>query len=133
CLYHGLQFNSEGRCVFNPHVKRAPDLSTPVIQTYPTVMRHGMVWLWMGRPELADETRIPDYSWFDEEGDYAVAHGATYVKGGYQLIIDNLLDLSHAEYLHANTVGTVGSNGTVATSVEAGGDWVKVKRKVFSL
>lgn len=55
------------------------------------------------------------------------------MKGSYELVIDNLLDLSHAEYLHATTVGTVGSSGTVAAGVEAGVDWVKVKRKVFSL
>lgn len=133
CLYHGLHFDARGRCAFNPHVKRDPGLSTPAVRTYPAVVRHGMIWVWMGRPEQADEARIPDYSWFAEDDGYAVAYGDTYVRGGYEIIIDNLLDLSHAEYLHANTVGTVGSSGTVATSVEAGGDWVKVKRKVFGL
>ncbi len=133
CLYHGLQFNAAGRCVHNPHVKREPGLSTPPIKNYAVAERHGMIWVWMGRPESANEKSIPDYSWFADDDRYAVSYGNTYVKGGYELIIDNLLDLSHAEYLHANTVGTVGSSGTVATGVEAGDDWVKVKRKVFGL
>ena len=55
------------------------------------------------------------------------------VKADYRLVMDNLLDLSHAEYLHANTVGTAGSSGSVKSSVVVDRDRVTVLRKVMNL
>ena len=37
---------------------------------------------------------------------WAVTPGRLYVKSNYQFILDNLLDLTHLSFLHANTFGT---------------------------
>src|SRR5690606_20142006 len=98
------------------------------------VERHGAIWVWMGEPDRADAQLIPDYSVLDpDRSDYRVVHGYMHVKAHVQLVIDNLLDLSHAEYLHANTVGTPGSAGTVQNRVSATDGSVTVHRKVFNL
>lgn len=132
CVYHGLRFNGQGTCVHNPHLKGSPERLG--VRSYPVLERHGAVWLWPGAPELADASQIPDYGVFNPgRNDYRVIHGDMHVKAHVQLVIDNLLDLSHAEYLHANTVGTPGSAGTVQSRVSASERSVTVHRKVFDL
>lgn len=99
CGYHGLQFGSDGRCVFNPH----GDGSIPRnahVRAYPLVERHSMVFIWMGAAELADEAALPDFSPFDADGGFVSVFGTLHVHANYQLITDNLLDLTHGQYLH---------------------------------
>ncbi len=132
CLYHGLRFNAEGVCVHNPHITGAPDRLK--VRHYPVVLRHGAIWVWMGDEAAAEPAGVPDYGLFDtDRDDYAVVQGYMHVQADYRLVIDNLLDLSHAEYLHANTVGTKGSSGSVKNSVSVGENSVTVHRKVFDL
>lgn len=98
CPYHGLAFGSDGKCVANPHgsgvipgAVRSP--------SYPLVERHGLLWIWMGDPELADPETIVDYS-FITDPNWAEIHGYIHIKANYEIIIDNLTDLSHAPILH---------------------------------
>lgn len=132
CPYHALEFNGGGVCVRNPHIKADPGRLT--VRSYPVAERHGAVWVWTGDPARADAALIPDFSGFDVDvPGYRTIHGYVTVEADYRLVIDNLLDLSHAEYLHANTVGTPGSSGSVKTSVDVGDQRVTVLRKVFDL
>lgn len=108
CPYHALEFDPTGVCRHNPHVKGRPDgISTP---SFPAVSRYGVVWVWFGDPDKADKAEIPQYEWFEQPDTYAVGHGYTKVDADYRLIMDNLLDLAHAEYLHLDTVGSPGAS-----------------------
>ena len=132
CAYHGLQFDGSGVCVHNPHIKAEP--GRLAVRNYPIVERFGAIWAWTGDPAQADETKVPDYGWFDNgRSGYRTVRGHLRVDAGYRLVIDNLLDLSHAEYLHAGTVGTPGSAGSLEASVDVGDNRVTVLRKVFDL
>ena len=132
CPYHALEFDGRGVCVRNPHIQADPGRLT--VRGYPVAERHDAVWVWTGEPARADHALIPDYSLFDTGvGGYRTIHGYVHVQADYRLVIDNLLDLSHAEYLHANTVGTPGSAGSVKTSVDVGDRRVTVQRKVLDL
>lgn len=98
CGYHGLRFDARGRCVFNPH----GDHSIPqaaVVRAYPVVERHSMLWIWMGEPGRADPATIPSFD-FQDPAQNAVGCGYMVVEGHYELEIDNILDLSHIEFLH---------------------------------
>ena len=132
CAYHGLEFNGRGVCVRNPHIQADPGRLQ--LRSYPVALRHDAVWVWMGEADRADPSRIPDYGLFAAgTPGYQAIRGYLGVAADYRLVIDNLLDLSHAEYLHAKTVGTSGSAGSVKTSLDAGEDRVTVLRKVFDL
>ncbi len=132
CAYHGLEFDGRGVCVRNPHIRADPGRLQ--VRRYPVELRHDAVWVWMGEAEQADASRIPDYSLFAAgTPGYRAIRGYLGVSADYRLVIDNLLDLSHAEYLHANTVGTSGSAGSVKTSLDADEERVTVLRKVFDL
>lgn len=98
CPYHGLRFDRDGRCVHNPH----GDGSVPAgsgVRSYPLVERHGALWVWTGEPGRADPAAIPDFARFDDPA-LAVSRGYLKVTAPYELVTDNLLDLSHAAFLH---------------------------------
>lgn len=106
CLYHGLKFNEEGKCVYNPH----GDKKIPVaaqLQQYPIEEKDSLIWIWMGDIEKADPTLIPDFDFLNHPEKYAYTDGmVTHMKASYDLITDNLLDLSHAAYLHPENLGS---------------------------
>ena len=97
CPYHGLRFNSSGACIHNPH---GPIPSAAKIAAYPLLERHGMIWIWMGEPAAADPSMLPDFNVIADHDNYTVVTGYLHVNTYYELTVDNLLDLSHAAYLH---------------------------------
>jgi phenylpropionate dioxygenase-like ring-hydroxylating dioxygenase large terminal subunit len=98
CGYHGLRFDSSGACVSTPHGNAVPAAAR--VRTYPAVERYGFVWFWPGDPTHADAAVIPDFSYLSQPDQFAVVKGYLHVKANYQLVVDNLLDLSHAPFLH---------------------------------
>lgn len=105
CGYHGLGFGLDGACVHNPFGGPVPDAAR--LDAPPVVERHGGVWFWPGDAGRADPALIPDFA-FIEDG--PPSQRAVYVMPvDYRLIVDNLLDLSHAEFLHVESFGTNGS------------------------
>lgn len=104
CGYHGLAFDGAGRCVRNPH---GPVTGAMRTTAFPVVERHTAVWIWMGERERADPDLIPDLSFIDETPETARIPLYMPTKAGYQLLTDNIMDLSHADYLHADSLGGV--------------------------
>lgn len=114
CGYHGLQFNDSGACVVNPHGKGVIPIAARV-RAFPAVERHSLIWVWMGDGP-ADAASVPDLSIIDT----APAQDVTYrdvleMNAHYELVIDNLLDLSHTGFLHR---GVLGNSGTVAAEIK---------------
>lgn len=105
CGYHGLGFNAAGQCVFNPFGEKLPP--TARVDTIPIVERHSALWFWPGDPEQADPATIPDFSFLEGEAPHQRAHLT--MAANYELVTDNLMDLSHAEFLHRETFGVNGS------------------------
>ena len=108
CPYHGLRFGTDGACVFNPHPGGAvPKVSVPV---YPLVERHALLWIWMGDPARADAAAIPDFAWLSDPR-WDVVRGQTCAEGHYELYSDNILDLSHANFVHPALVASAFTEG----------------------
>lgn len=80
-----------------------------------------MVWIWMGdeEPDPSKLHRWPEFS----DGKHQLVRGYMHIEAHYQLVIDNLLDLSHAEFLHP-TLGAEGFNRKTQYTVEQNGDVV---------
>jgi len=102
CGYHGIAFNGSGRCVSNPHGAIVSSLS---VRSFPVIERHKIIWVWMGDAEEADPARIPDLGFADRAPSTAYSRGFLPTAAGHQLISDNILDLTHADFLHASTLG----------------------------
>jgi phenylpropionate dioxygenase-like ring-hydroxylating dioxygenase large terminal subunit len=125
CAYHGLIYDACGQCVKVPGQPEIPRNAR--VRSYPTVERHGCLWVWMGEPARADASAIPDFRWLDQPG-WLVTKRHVNVKCEYRLIIDNLLDLSHLAYVHSSTVGQPEVADAADVSTERRGDAVRVAR-----
>jgi len=99
CAYHGLRFDGTGSCVEAPN-DEDNQKARACIKAYAAVERYGVIWLWLGAAELADPTQIPVFDFISNKQKFAACQGYSHIKGNYQLIADNLLDLSHVHYLH---------------------------------
>ena len=97
------------------------------MKAYPIVERHRYLWIWMGDPKLADESEIPDFSRIDDP-----AYGTSNIKFRHdahvQLLIDNLMDLSHLAYVHSTTTGSPQIAELAEVETTRDGNSVNVKR-----
>jgi phenylpropionate dioxygenase-like ring-hydroxylating dioxygenase large terminal subunit len=113
CAYHGLRFNGKGQCVHNPHGNGFVP-KTATVRSYPVVERYSAIWIWMGEPELADSGAIPDFS-FNDPAQFFVGKRYLHARANYVLETDNIMDLSHIQYLHP---GTLGSDSVSSAEIE---------------
>lgn len=105
CIYHGLEFGADGQCVKNPHGNCAIPAAAH-LRGYTVVERHSLIWIWMGTRE-PDASTIPDYGCLDNRAPLHITKpGYLKVNANYELVVDNLLDLSHTSYVHAGVLGT---------------------------
>jgi phenylpropionate dioxygenase-like ring-hydroxylating dioxygenase large terminal subunit len=102
CRYHGLRFGPDGQCVKIPGQDKIP--SSAKIKVYPVVERYKWLWIWMGEPALADPATITDFHWLDDPN-WGAKGSYLHVKANWQLIDDNLLDLTHLAFVHETTIG----------------------------
>lgn len=128
CGYHGIRFGRDGSCAHIPG-----NLAVPqgfAAKRYPAVERHGFIWIWMGE-KAADPSLIPD---FHENHDpaWAGVPGYLNVACNFQLMVDNLLDLTHVVFVHKTTLAGGGVTDTpLEVSVE--GDTVRAQRMMINV
>lgn len=104
CGYHGAQFGTDGRCKLVPGQAEVP--AAACVKSYPVQERHGFVWIWMGDSERAATVEPTDLYSFLEQGKWNVRDGYTHIACDYELINDNLADITHTEFVHPTTLGT---------------------------
>jgi phenylpropionate dioxygenase-like ring-hydroxylating dioxygenase large terminal subunit len=120
CGYHGLNFNTQGICVHNPYSDRIP--ATANVDCYPVCERDGIVWVWFGDPAYADPASVPDFSPTLPGPNGSRVAGYTFMQANYEYGTDNLLDLSHIEFLHTGTFAGRGVIFKGTHSVKQDGD-----------
>ncbi|MEY2805234.1 MAG: hypothetical protein RL657_2570, partial [Pseudomonadota bacterium] len=104
CMYHGVKFGAAGQCVEIPAQPQGhPNMC---VRRYPLVEKDGFLWIWMGIPEQADESKILDAPWAHDPR-WAPSQGYLHVHAHMSLVADNLLDFGHLPFVHPNTVGAV--------------------------
>jgi phenylpropionate dioxygenase-like ring-hydroxylating dioxygenase large terminal subunit len=103
CGYHGLVFDADGRCVEIPGQASIPPQAR--VRSYPTLERFRWVWIWMGDPAKADPERIPNWWWAGHPQWAFSRPDPIHVRCNYQLISDNVLDVTHLAYVHATSIG----------------------------
>jgi phenylpropionate dioxygenase-like ring-hydroxylating dioxygenase large terminal subunit len=111
CPYHGLRFNAAGRCAHNPF-DPATKLLAVRIPAFPVVERDRFIWIWMGDADQADEALIPDFPWLNQTDVYTMTgEHVMHQSLDYELVLDNLMDLTHGQFVHPTTLG----NESIAT------------------
>jgi phenylpropionate dioxygenase-like ring-hydroxylating dioxygenase large terminal subunit len=125
CIYHGLEFAASGQCMLVPGQDQVP--AGARVTAYPVVERYSWLWIWMGDPALADPATICDFHWFTDPA-WGSRSTRLHAKANWQLIVDNLLDLTHLTYVHHSTIGTMANTLKAETSFERLEDGVRVTR-----
>lgn len=123
CKYHGLRFGTDGQCTHNPHGNGAIPKAARV-PAYPVFERYGAIWIWLGDRALADPAQLPEFPVLDPEK-YAAGHGYLKAKAHYELESDNIMDLSHIEFLHPLFATEAVRRGKIETSQEGNAIWSK--------
>ncbi len=124
CPYHGLRFAPDGACVHSAIGTGAIPPGARV-RHFEILPRNGIIWLWHGDGE-PDPALIPDFSYLDATDQYDFVDGYIELDANYALVSDNLLDLSHAEFIHPN-LSSPGSNRRVQLTVEQEGNIVHAR------
>ena len=104
CMYHGLLYDPAGKVVEIPGQDRISENMR--VRSYPLAARGGMLWIWMGDAELADESHIHDLPALSDPGFRGFEKEAyLHYEANWLLIVDNLADFTHVAYVHPNTLG----------------------------
>jgi len=116
CGYHGLRFDRTGVCIQAPGCDRPPRNAR--VPTYAVAERHRIIWIWGGDAANADLSLIPDLSPLDDPNRATLTDNYLQNAADYLLTLDNLMDLSHVEFLHPTTLGAAGMSGGTLTVKE---------------
>lgn len=100
CLYHGWQFNTNGQCLHIPQLPAGVKIPAKAcVQEFTIVEHQGIVWMWRGEPETADEKHIPTLAQLVDPKyvslDYVIdlPYDQTY-------FIENVIDPAHIPISH---------------------------------
>jgi phenylpropionate dioxygenase-like ring-hydroxylating dioxygenase large terminal subunit len=105
CAYHGLAFGTDGRCVHNPFSDTIP--KGAAVRAWPVHEQDGIVWLWRGEAKHVDVSLVPDFSALLGDGIEPV-RGLMPMNAPFQFATDNLMDLSHIEFVHRGSFAGAG-------------------------
>lgn len=127
CGYHGMLYAPNGSCIEIPGQERIP--AKAKVKSYTVVEQNQILWIWMPREDgAAPGCEPPSYPHHDDP-QYKFGSGHYHYDAPYQLIHDNLLDLSHLGYVHLKTIGgNARQHMTAEMKVTAEGDTVRVVR-----
>lgn len=101
CGYHGIEYSPDGAIRNVPCQTQCPKGK---LRKYPTQELGPFVFIWMGNPDHADPAKLPEMPYL-ERTDCLSVHDAKHIEGNYLLMQDNLNDLTHFIFIHANTFG----------------------------
>jgi vanillate O-demethylase monooxygenase subunit len=103
CGYHGARYDGEGHCVQVPSQPKVPPGA--MVRAFPVREIGSLVWIWMGDAEAAASSAVPHEDWMSAPG-WASSLDRLHLRASYVRLHENLLDLTHLSFLHANSFGT---------------------------
>lgn len=103
CPYHGWQFNGEGKCVNIPYFPPEQKLPPAKVRTYPVREKYGLIWVFPGDANLAEEKDLPNIKEYDDAEWFGVPIPARF-QAHFSICNENAMDVFHG-YLHKNLQG----------------------------
>jgi phenylpropionate dioxygenase-like ring-hydroxylating dioxygenase large terminal subunit len=103
CGYHGLLYAPNGSCIEIPGQPRIPAKAR--VQAYTVQEQNQVLWIWMPREPGGLPSGPPPVYAHHDDAKYKFGSGHYHYDAPWQLIHDNLLDLSHLGYVHLKTIG----------------------------
>jgi phenylpropionate dioxygenase-like ring-hydroxylating dioxygenase large terminal subunit len=129
CGYHGLRFDGSGACTRIPAQKEIPARFR--VRSFPVVERSGLVFVFTGDPDRADASKVPAFPENVAEG-WASSGAHRHIEANWQLVVDNLLDLTHLTFVHKTTLAGPGIQEN-PLKVRVEGDRVTARREMHDV
>jgi phenylpropionate dioxygenase-like ring-hydroxylating dioxygenase large terminal subunit len=96
CVYHGWKFDVEGNCV--DQMNEPEQFKDKIrLTAYPTVELGGVIWTYMGPPEL--QPPLPKFEWTQVPESHRVVT-KVWQECNWLLALEGGIDTSHAPILH---------------------------------
>jgi len=99
CPYHGWSYNGQGQLVEVPHELFGRKFPSCQLDTYPVRVRYGLIWIFFGDREKANEVAMPEIPELEGANPWECVPLDFTWRGHHSMIIDNVSDFTHA-YLH---------------------------------
>ena len=103
CPYHGWEFDSDGQCVGIPYFPKDQKLPCAQARRYPTRESYGIVWVFPGEPQLAEQQPLPEVPQYGEPGWFMVRIPGHF-KAHFSICNENTMDVFHG-FLHKDLQG----------------------------
>lgn len=103
CLYHGWQFEGDGKCVKIPQLAEGAKIpQSACVKTYEIHDSQGVIWIWMSLKTPPNPDKIPWFENFDRPGirDISTIHELPY---DHSILLENLMDPAHVPISHDRT------------------------------
>lgn len=73
---------------------------------HPVIERYGHLWVWYGERSNADPTLVPDVPFLPaHRAQPSYARGVNFFHCTYELVLENILDLTHIDFVHGTMAG----------------------------
>jgi phenylpropionate dioxygenase-like ring-hydroxylating dioxygenase large terminal subunit len=106
CLYHGWQFATDGQCLHIPQLPQDTKIPTyACVKSYAVVERQGIIWMWAGEAEAADEKSIPILPEFDDPEFVIITDFMSDRPYDQTYVLENLFDPAHIPTSHDGSEG----------------------------
>ena len=108
CPYHGWSFDGDGQCRRIPQAEEStrPEGRRSSCASLPTATGQGLLFVWTGAPESADQQRLPLVPALEENPDsWTVQDTFRDLPMDAVTLLENVLDVSHVPFTHHKTVG----------------------------
>jgi phenylpropionate dioxygenase-like ring-hydroxylating dioxygenase large terminal subunit len=109
CPYHGWCFNGEGRCTHIPQAEPGsrPSERRSSCPSFATGEGQGLLFVFAGDPALASTVPLPTVPALEEqaEGPWLLQDTFRDLPMDALTLLENVLDVSHVNFTHHNTVG----------------------------
>jgi vanillate O-demethylase monooxygenase subunit len=119
CAYHGLRYDTSGKCVMIPSHPTGPISPQAKVIGFPVKEQDGLVWIWPGDLALAEMRQPPRLPEVADDRWESIVVGPMQVPANYLLLIENLLDITHFYPLHDGNIGDV-ANSRIPIDLEEG-------------
>ncbi len=131
CGYHGMLYDGQGACLEVPGQDMIPPRAK--VKKYHILEKDGFIWIWFGSDEAAEPGFAPPDYPLHSDPTYLWDGAAYHYEAPYQLIHDNLLDLSHLGYVHLKTIGgDAKTHMNAKMDVTVDGNTVRVVRQMLN-
>ncbi|MCR9204565.1 MAG: aromatic ring-hydroxylating dioxygenase subunit alpha [Halobacteriovoraceae bacterium] len=99
CPYHSWHYDKLGNVTKVPSEGPGPLKGKRCNRAFPCVEKQGVIWVWMGEPENADESKVWDFPFMGEKG-WTGYIMVTDFNNEVTNLVENFMDVPHTVSVH---------------------------------